>query len=106
MFVNAVDAVPGPINTVIVRGLRPQGVGSGGFNSLGMHWFLFALLVCLLVKSHDVYLRLVGGSTKEVHMNKNHGTNTTSSNTVRLLLSLINTVWAVGTSVVAGVLSA
>jgi hypothetical protein len=87
-----------------VRGLRPQGVGSGGFNSLGLHWFLFALLMLLLAKLHDVSLVLADTKTKEAHMNNDQINST--SNTYRFCISLIDTMWAIGTSVAAGALSA
>jgi hypothetical protein len=71
-----------------------------------LHWFLFALLTLLLAMMHVFYLRLAGGYTKEAQMNKDLSTSTKTTNTHQLSASLITTIWAIGTSAAAGVLSA
>jgi hypothetical protein len=80
------------------------GLDGGAFSSLGLHWFLFVLLMLLLTKLHDVYL--FETKTKEVSMNKIQVNSTNRSNTSTFYIALINTIWATGTSVAAGALSA
>jgi len=90
-----------------VRRLRPQGVVSGGFNSPGSHWFGFVLLVLTLVVIHAVVSNLALETTMEVRMEKAKTAPVTALNKAKLVLvSLINTMWAIGTSVAAGALSA
>jgi hypothetical protein len=84
------------------RGLGPQGVGSEGSISLG-NGFAFALLVFLLSKMHVVSIALT--ETKEAPMNKTQK-NSTNPSTLTIFSSLITTMWAIGTSVAAGALSA
>jgi hypothetical protein len=69
-----------------------------------MHWFLVAILVLLLVTLHDLFVVQRRRMTKEVQMNANqtNSTNTTSGPT----MSFFETIWAMGTSVAAGALSA
>lgn len=91
-----------PTLATVTRGLGPQGVGSEGSISLGYRWFSFGLIVLLLSKTHEVSGKILG--TKEVNMNKKQNNGVTSSTT--FLNSLITTMWAMGTSVAAGALSA
>ena len=87
------------------RGLRPQGVGSGGFDSPGLHWFSIVLLVTALVVSHACSALAAGG--KEVQMNKTNANQTAALNKALCFWrSLIETMWAIGTSAAAGALSA
>lgn len=81
-----------------LRGLRPQGVDSGWFNSSVSRWVLISLLVLILFVSHAV-----SEVAKEVHMNKSQLGSLSMS---RVFLSSTNTtMWAIGTSAVAGALS-
>ena len=87
------------------HGLRPQGVGSGGFESSVLRWFAIVLSVLILVVSHVTVL--ASEPVKEVHMEKANAYQIGTLNKSRLFLSsLITTMWAIGTSEVAGALSA
>jgi hypothetical protein len=87
----------------MARAFGPQGVGGNGIEALGVQWFAFALFVFVLTGLRTVYFAIEGISTKRVHMNKGQ-TNCTNHSLFRV--SLIDTMWAIGTSVAAGALSA
>lgn len=90
------------------RGLRPQGVGSGGFLALGMHWFWFALAVFVLLVIRGTVLVLAAGTQKEAPMEQANGNQKKAALVTPKLfsISLASTAWAIGTSAVAGALSA
>jgi hypothetical protein len=99
-----VNRLRGQLSWALV--LRPQGVGSGGFDSLGWCWFWIVLLVIARFVIHVVVSSLASEATKEVHMeNANQNQNTALKVTKLSLVSLIDTMWAIGTSAAAGALS-
>lgn len=87
--------------------LRPEGVYSGGFNSPGQIWFFFALLVILFL-FHVIGEVLSSSPMKEVLMNngKKKISEAAFSFGIAFLRSVVNTIWAIGTSLAAGALSA
>jgi hypothetical protein len=96
---------PAALACSATRGLRPQGVGSGGFDSPVLHWFLVVLLVIALIVTHACSVLAADG--KEVQMDKTNTNQSAALNKARqFLLSLTVTVWAIGTSAAAGALSA
>jgi len=91
-------------HTLRVPRFRPQGVGSWGFESLGMHWFLFVLLVFALTVTHAT--SVLAADEKEVLMKMNRSRSAAPDRPNRFLRSLATTAWTIGTSAVAGALSA
>lgn len=74
-----------------------------------MHWFWIVLLVIALVVAHVFVSVLARNTTREVRMENAERTKKNLSKALNpklLLISLTNTMWAVGTSAAAGALSA
>ena len=84
--------------------LRPQGVGSAGFNSPILRWLLVVLQVGLLAISHA--LSVLAADRAERKDNMTNSQHQSLSNTELLVSSASTTIWTIAASVVAGALSA
>ena len=91
------------LRSTLAPGLRPQGVASGGFYSPGLHWLLFVLYVLLLSVVHAALDLAV--KAKEVRMKTSKKQSVALQKPNQFAVSLMTTVWAIGTSAAAGALS-